>query len=354
MAKTKMSSQVILAICLFAISSYPSVPTNIDNSESETWSLISNYLDRFMGDPITGFQLLKQIDDLSYWTIIYGRQFKKSYVRELFSAHFAVDGIDQTKLGIIFHLLKAYSSPSSYELPKPIISRILEISTAKPEWFSRNLLERKDWRVILRLIVESEIEGTTGYGKKLRDIFTFLDKTKGKEVLDFLEELETENQTELRRFNEFMEDPAGNLDKIADIYNLCATLNQYDMRHLDENGVLQRKDDSILILEDWIKNETSKIKIEVLFQLFTHCISPYHREELIDTAIAVLFEHPALFVSALKCEPKWRSIILGLSNYLPDANEHFVETMSILGDSEMEMKVKSQLEFLGKINDSDN
>lgn len=343
---------IMFAICLFAIPSLPSFPINSDDSESETWSLISNYLDRFMADPTTGFPLLKQIDDLSYWTIIYNRHYGKRYIRELFSTHFAIAGIDNIKLDIIFYLLKAYSSPASYELPKPIIARILEISAAKPEWFSRNLLDRKDWRVILRLMVEADVESTTGPREGLKDIPAYLDKRRGGEVVDFFSELDHEEKNELGRFEEFMKDPSGNLDRVANIYNLCATLNQYEMLHLDEKGWLQKKDNSTLILEDWIKDETTEKKIQVLFHLLKHCISPYHREELTDTAIAVLFKHPVLFVSALKNEPKWRSIISGLSNYLPDSNEHFIKTMSMLGNSDIEMKIKSQLEFLGKINDS--
>jgi hypothetical protein len=305
-----------------------------------------------MADPIASFPLLKQIDDLSYWTIIYERHSRKSYVRELFSTHFAIAGIDKIELDIIFHLLRAYSSPASYELPKPIITRILEISSAKPKWFSLNLLKREEWRAILRLMVEADGESTTEPRGGLRDIPAYLDKIRGQEVVAFFSELDNEEKNELGRFGEFMKDPSGNLDKVANIYNLCGTLNQYEMLHLDEKGWLQKKDNSTLILEDWIKDETTEKKIQVLFHLLKHCISPYHREELTDTAIAVLFEHPLLFVSALKNEPKWRSIISGLSNYLPDSNEHFIKTMSMLGNSDIEMKIKSQLEFLGKINDS--
>jgi len=305
-----------------------------------------------MADPIAGFPLLKQIDDLSYWTMIYNRQHGKSYVRELFLKHFSIADINKNELEIIFYLLEAYSSPASYELLKPIIARILEISSAKPEWFSRSLLGREDWRAILKLLVEAGVESTTQRREGLRDIPTYLDRRKGEQVADFFRELDNEEESELGRFEEFLKDPAGNLDRVANIYNLCATLNRYEMLHLDERGWLQDENNSTLILEDWIKTKTTEKKIQVLFHLFTHCISPYHKEELIDTAITVLYEHPTLFVSALKCEPKWRSIIAGISNYLPDSEEHFTKTISVLGNSDMETKIKSQLEFLGKIDDS--
>jgi len=341
----------MLAFCLFAISSLLSFPINNDDSESETWSLISNYLDRFMADPAAGFPLLEKIDDLSYWTVIHNRHHRKSYVSELFSTQFEIADIDRLELDIVFYLLKAYTSPASYEFPKPIIARIIDISKAKPEWFSRNLIARGDWRTLLRLMVEADKESTAGPREAGISVAAYLDKRMSREVVDFFNELDNEKKSELGRFEEFMMDPSGNLNKVENIYNLCSTLNQYEMLHLDENGWLQDKDNSTLTLENWILSETNEKKVQVLFHLLTHCISAYHREELTDTAITVLFEHPVLFVSTLKNEPKWRSIIGGLSDYLPDANEHFVKTMSMLGNSDMDMKVRSQLEFLGKMND---
>ena len=112
----------------------------------------------------------------------------------------------------------------------------------------------------MRLMVEADAESTTGPREGLKDIPAHLDKRRGGEVVDFFSELDHEEKNELGRFEEFMKDPSGNLDRVANIYDFCATLNQYEMLHLDEKGWLQKKDNSLLIFEDWIKDKTTEKK----------------------------------------------------------------------------------------------
>jgi hypothetical protein len=179
------------------------------------------------------------------------------------------------------------------------------------------------------------------------------DQEAKKQLLDLFHELDCEDQSELGRFEEFMKDPAGNLGKITNIYNICSTIGRHDDMHLDENKTLSPKDNSILILRDWVRSDTNEKKIKVLFHLFNHCDSAYHQIILSGMAIAVLFEHRTLFVSALKDEPNWRMIMLRLSEPLYNRDKGFHNTLGILGNSDFEIRLRSQLEFLRGIFDSE-
>jgi hypothetical protein len=344
---------VSIALCLLLI--LPLFAQNSLVSESVTWLRVSNYLDCFLVDPVKNFALIEGVNELEYWTLIYNQIRNKNYLYELFSTRFSVSDIDEAKLGVIFHLLKAYTSLAAYHFPKPIISRIIEISAARPDWFGRKLLLRKDWREITRLIMAADTGSFEGQKRGLRETLSDVHNQDIKnELTSFFNELENEKKSEIIRFEEFMKDPAANLDRISDIYNLCATMNEYEVDHLDENKVLLPKYNSLLVLGEWIKCEINEKKIKVLFHLLNHCSSAYHEDMLMDIAITIFFEHEPIFVLALKDEPTRRSIIAGLSDFLPDRKEHFSKTLGILGSSEIELKIRSQLEFLAKISEYDH
>lgn len=335
MVKKNYSSGVILLVCLLSILFIPLLAQNSRNSEAEIWTMISCYLDCFLADPITNIPLLKKVDDLPYWTSIYFWLKEKSVLKETFSKHFLIGDIDEVQLDAMFRLLKAYSSPISYERLKPIIFRIIEISSIKPEWFARNLLLRDDWREITRLIVKGDFESIVGQRKGLRDIMSILGDTEvKKQLMDFFIEIDNEKHEDVEKFREFMKDPSANLGKIMDIYDLCATMGPI------------YKDKSFDILVEWINKDTDEKKIRVLFQIMNHCDGAYHLEVIQGIAEEAFIEHQPRFVSALKDELNWRSIILSMSYGLYDRDKEFIRSLSTLGKSDFEMRIRSQLEFL--------
>ncbi len=317
------------------------------NFEEESWVTISNRLNCFLSDPISNLPLIEGIEDLEYWTLIYCSITKKDYLSDVVSKHFSANDIDEVKLDAIFRLLKIYASSTSYERLKPIISRIIDISSTQPEWFARNLLLRDDWRWITRLIIKADIENIIGPRKGLRDILSGLGDNESKnKFIELFVELDTEDKNMIEGFNEFMKDPSANLDKIASVYNICSLMSRHDDIHLDEDKILGPKYNSILVLQSWIRQDTNERKIKVLFHLLNRCDSAYHQEVMISTSIDLFFEHQDLFISALKKEPHWRLIMLNLSFFLYDRDKEFVRSISNLGSSDFEAKMKSQLEFL--------
>lgn len=355
MIKKKFFSQLTIAICFLSISFFRMLAQESRNSEEEAWTMISSDLECFLIDPVANFHLIKRVDNLNYWTFVYRNLKGNNYLEKLFSKQFSISDIDETKLGVILHLLKAFSSPTSYRALEPIISRIIEISSAKPEWFARNLLLRDDWREIARLIIKADIENILGQRKGLIDILSDLkDPEITEELKDLFNELDNEKRNEFDRFEEFMKDPAGNLDKIKDIYNLCAVMGNRDMLYLDEHKVLRPENNSILLLQDWIKKDTDERKIKVLFHLMNHCDSAYHSEVIGGIAEDVFLECQPKFVSALKNEPNWRSIMLAVSYGLYYKDKELKRTLCTLGNSDFEMRMKSQLEFLRKYIDYEN
>jgi len=349
MIKNIFSSQAKVTFCLIAIFFIPLFSLNIPNSEEETWMMISSYLDCFLNDPVTNLPLLERIDDLYYWTLIYNKIKEKSVLCELFSKQFQVSEIDELKLDVIFCLLKAYSYPSSYQIPKPIISRIIEISSIKPDWFARNLLIRDDRRELIRLIVRADIEYILGQRKGLKEILSGLgDHELKKELMELLNELDEEEQKEFARLDEFMKDPAGNLDEIKDIYNLCSIMGRYDDLYVDENKTLWPKNNSVLILQEWIKDDTDEKKIKVLFYIMNHCDSAYHSEVINSIAFELLLKRQPLFVTVMKDNQRWRMIMLRLIYDIYSWERHFNRTINIPGNSDFEVKIRSQLEFLRK------
>jgi len=326
-----------------------SFPQNICNSEEEAWKIISNYLDCFLIDPLNNLQLIDKVDDLQYWTSIYYALNGKRYLEELFSNQFLASDVNEVELDVIFNLLEAFSSPTSYELINPIISRIIEISSMNPDWFALNLLQKDNCRNIAKIIIEADIQNKLGQRNGLKDILTDLkDSGVKKEVIALLKAIEDDNKMELVKFQEFIKDPSGGAEKIKDIYNICSVMARYENIHLDESKILWPQYNSSMILEKWIKSNIDENNIKILFQILTHCDSAYHQGMLSDIVIDVFLEHQPIFISVLKDEPNWRSIIFNYSDVLYFKDKDFKKTISTLGNTDFEMKIRYQLEFLRK------
>lgn len=347
MTKKYQALLIVMTICVLGAHPLPIFPQDSPNPESEAWDRVSGLLGRFQIDPVANFPLIKEIDQLSYWTMIYDEIKGVNFLIDLFSKHFPAADIDERRLNVVFFMLKAYTSPTSYEAPRPVISRIIEIAKSRPEWFARNLLLREDWKDITRLMLEADIESRSGERKGLREILIGLkDQDTENQLLGFFHDLDSEKQNELARFDEFLKDPAGNLGKLGNIYNVCSTMGRHDDLRIDKNRILQPEDNSIIILEKWIKKDMDTGKIRVLFYLMTHCDSAYHEEFMGDVVQDVFLEHYPLFIAALESEPNWRSIIFSLSYGLLPSERYTHKTAPIPGNTGMEMKIRAQLEFL--------
>lgn len=347
MAKKRYVSFILASIFVLKVSSFSSYHQDSRDSESATWMKVSNYLELFELDPMTNLHLIKQIDDLRYWTLIYDDLKKTNYLSRLFSKRFQAKDIDEEGLNVVFSLLKSYTFPSSYEIPKPIIARIIEIAMDRPAWFAKSLLSIEDWREITRLIVSADIENISGDRKGFREIMMSLKNQEVREeFLCFFHELDDQKRDEMVRFEAFLKDPAGNLSNLGHIFNLCALMGRYDDLHINEDKTLLSEGDASLILEKWIEEDINEGKIRVLFFILNHCDSAYHEEILGDIAQKVFREHYSLFISALQDEPHWRSIMLSLSYGLFEWEKHFGKALLIPGNTDLETKIRAQLEFL--------
>jgi len=255
--------------------------------------------------------------------------------RELFSKKLLAKDADEARLDAIFRILKAYSSPLSYELMRPIISRIVEIASNRPGWFVQNLLSRADWKEILRLIVRGDIEYFSGMRGGLQDILCDIeDSGQKKKLMDSFSEIGDEEQRDSEKLTEFIRDPSKGLDVIRGIYDLC-----HAMGPMHANS-------SFDILVSWITKEPDKKKLDVLFYLMSHCDGAYHREILNDIAVRILLRHQPLFVSAMETTANWRWIIYIISGTLYEEDKEFRSILETLGNTEIEKKIKAQLKFL--------
>jgi hypothetical protein len=347
MTKKYQAVLIVMTIFVLGAHSLPIIPQDSPNPESEVWNRVSGILGRFLIDPMANFHLLRDIDQLSYWTMIYDEIKGTRYLADLFSKHFTAAGIDEGRLDMIFFMLKAYTSPTSYGAPKPVISKIVEIASSRPEWFARNLLLRQDWRDITRLMLEADISVISGERTGLREILTGLkDQDTQSQFLGFFHDLDSEKQNELARFGEFLKDPARKLDDLRTIYDLGLAIGKYDGLHIDETGTLQTKDNSILILEKWIENDADTRKVRVLYYMMTHCDDGYPSLLMEEVAQDVFLEHYPLFIAALENEPNWRSVVFSLSYGLLQSERYTHMTAYIPGHSGIEMRIRAQLGFL--------
>lgn len=332
---------IIMAICMLGAHFLPLFPQDPPDSESETWNRVSGALEKFSIDPAKNFQLIEEIDQLSYWTMICDEIKHTRYLQRLFSEHFPVEDINEAQLDILFFMLKAYTSPTLYEAPKPVIARLVETAKSRPAWFAQKLLLREDWRTMTRLMIEADIESISGERQGLREILTGLkDQDAENKLLGFFRGLDSDKKNELAKFEEFLKDPAGKLADLSNVYDLWSLFGRYNELRIDETGILQEKDDSISILKEWIKKDIDIRKIKVLFYLITHFDGGYPGLVMEDVAEDVFLEHCPLFIAALDKEPNWRYIIFSLS--------YGLQTAPPLGNTDMEMKIRAQLEFLKK------
>lgn len=326
---------LLIVAGLSAILSIPLFSQDSPNSEEVTWTRNSSGLDAFLADPMDHLPILERMDDLYYWTLVYSNIKEIHFVRELFSKKLLSNDVDEPKLDAILRILKAYSSPLSYELIRPIISRIIEIASNRPEWFARKLLSRDDWGETLRLIVRGDIENNSGMRRGLKDILSDIeDGEDKKKLMDSFLEIKNEERKDSEELSEFIGDPSKGLDGIEGIYDLCGTMGPVHTNNLFD------------ILLSWITKEPDEKKLAVMFHLMSHCDGAYHREMLDDAAVRFFLRQKPLFVSALKETPNRRWIVYIISGLLLEEDEEFKSIISTLGNTEFEMKVKSQLEFL--------
>jgi len=323
------------------------IPEPTITSEEENWAFISNVLRCFLEDPMTNYSNIEQIEDLFYWTNIYAEVYDVAYVRELFTRHFQVKKIDSKTLDVIFLLLIKYSwPPNNWDDVgiKPIVSRIVELIEDRPVWFFYELINRSDWKEILRLIALNK----TIY---LRDYFDYIpDRDPKADILGFLDELENNKKTEVQRLEKFLKDPVNNFDQIKDICFLCSIMALRDWRYINEDKILPPEYFSPGVISDYIETDTDEKKIEILIHLISHCTTGGLEPEVImETGAKVFLEHPTLFASCLSKSRGWRSIVYLLSYFLNYRDPGFSRLTSILGNTNFEYELKGQLIFLSSI-----
>jgi hypothetical protein len=328
---------LIIVIATLALLFIPLFCQNSPKSEEETWINNSSLLDCFLEEPTIYLPILERMEDLFYWTLVYSEIKGIPYMKELFTNKLLACGIEEAGLDAIFRLLKAYSIPIAYEWIKPIISRIIEISSNRPEWFARNLILRNDRGEIARLIIKGDFENLVGHRKGLKEVLSELDDSEvKKELMEVFLEIEGDNRRDLENISEFMRNPAKDLDKIRDTYDICTTL-----------GPVYR-DNSFDILISWIAKDPDERKVAILFHFMNHCDGAYHWEWLGSTAVYFCLRHQPLFVLALEKIPNWKMIVYRIARRLNEEDKDFGQTFRTLGTSDFEIRLKSQLEFLRK------
>lgn len=323
----------LLIIGLLATLFIPLFSQNSRNPEEDIWARNSVCLDAFLADPMAFLPILERMDDLYYWTLIYGEINGFNFVKEVFSKKFRANDVDEAQLNSILRLLKVYSSPLSYGLIRPIISRIIEIASNRSEWFARNLLSKDDWKEILRLIVRGDIENASGLRGGLKEILSNIEDSQDKKrLMESFVEIENEKREDAKKLSEFMKDPLKDLDGIEGIYSLCAVTGPIYL------------DNSLEILISWLRNEPDGRKLAIMFHFMSHCDSAYHREMLDDVVAGHFLKHTTLFVSALEKTPNWRWIVYIISGLLNEEDKESI--IGTIGNTGFQIKVKSQLEFL--------
>ncbi len=335
---------LLVGASLLAMLCMPLLSQDSLNHEEVAWTRNSSYLDAFLADPIANLSILERMDDWYYWTLVYGNMKGIPFMmRELFSNKLPANNADEAQLDAIFRLLKAYSSPLSYELKRPIISRTIEIASNRPEWFARNLLSRDDWKEILRLIVKEisrsiirgDVENSSVMRGGLKNVLLDLeDGENKKKLMDSFAEIENEERKDSEKLSEFIRDPSQGLDRIDGIYDLCGTMGPMYLSN------------SFDLLTSWIAKEPDEYKVAVLFHFMTHCDGAYHLEIMVDLAVDFFLGHMPLVVPALKRTRNWKWIVLFVSYWLCEEDEEFKSTINALGSTEFEIKIRSQLEFL--------
>jgi len=313
------------------------------NSECENWASISNTLRCFLEDPLANYSDLVQIEDLYYWINIYTEIYGGNYLAELFSKHFQVNKIDSQTLDVIFYLLIKYSRPSNWDI-KQITERVIEVIESKPQWFARELINRSDWKEILRLIALNRTSSLKYY-------FSYIQYQEQRaNVLGFLDELEAKKRTEVQRLEEFLKDPVNNFDKIKDIYFICSVMALHDWSYINEDKILPPEHFSPGIIADYIKENPDEKKIDLLIHMISSCTTAGLESEVImELGSGVFLEHPGLLAKCLSKYKGWRSIVYLISDFLYHKDPGFKKVINSLGNSDFENRLKSQLNFISSV-----
>lgn len=311
---------------------------------TENWAEISSRLNRFIADPVANFDNIKIIEDLSYWTDIYDEINGGSYVKALFSRHFKAEEINESLMDVIYYLLSAYAYPANWSDDygtKPIISRIIEVIKAKPEWFFKDLVKRDHWKQHLRLTLWDK-------SLDLRKHLSFLgDPYARQEILGFIELYDSEKRTEVERLEDFLIDPINNFERIRDVYCICSVMYTRDKLYVDKNKNLPDEYFSAGVLEDYIRESPDDKKVKLLIHLITHCIPsgvyPYVFTEL---GSEMFYEHTELFARSLSEYRIWRSVLYRIHGFLFYRDPGYKKVIERLGKTEFEKKLKEELVFL--------
>lgn len=335
-----------ISMLIVIISLLYAFPKSTLISEEENWLIISNSLQCFLKDPMTNYQRIEEIEDLFYWTNVYVEIYGGDYIRELFARHFQVRDIDSKKLDIILSLLIKYSWPPNWDDVgmKPIVSRIVEIIKDRPIWFFKELINRLDWKEILRLIA---LDKTVS----LRDYFVRIPYQDIRaELISALEEIEIEKKTEVQRLEEFLKDPINNFDKIKNIFFLCSAMAIHDWSHINKDKILPEEENSLAIISNFIEEKPDEKKVDILLHLISHCTTwGYEPEIIMELGAKVFVQNPVLFARCLSKHKGWRSILYLISYFLSYEDPGFRTIINRLGNSNFENNLKSQLDFLSFI-----
>jgi len=348
MSKTSFFRRLFILAIMVSSLCLTVLPQESDISfEMKKWEVISNQLRRFLDDPFAAYDEIRKIDDLFYWTNIYVEIYGGRYIEELFSRHFKVEDVDHRALNLIYYLLDKFSLPANnweHAGIKPIVSRLVEIIKSRPDWFFKELVARPDWKKLLRLIALKR-------SADLKQCCAVIsDPAIRTEVLNLLEELEEEKRTEVQRWEEFLQDPIANFDKIKNIYFLCSVMTVRDRMYVDENKNLPMGYFSPGAIADYIRENPDEQKIEILLHMISHCTtSGVESYVIVELGSEIFFEYPELFSRCLAKYRQWRSIVYLISVFLYYRDPGYNKIISSLGKSKFESELKSQLYFLGPL-----
>lgn len=111
MAKKPLTTLILIVFCVLSAHFLPIFPQDSFYSESEAWDRVSGLLGRFQIDPTANFPLIKEIDQLSYWTMINNEIKGTNYLADLFSKHFPAADVDAVQLDVLFLFAKSLYIP---------------------------------------------------------------------------------------------------------------------------------------------------------------------------------------------------------------------------------------------------
>jgi hypothetical protein len=318
----------------------------LDQKPDENRREVLETLKIFLADPEGNFSKIEKVDDLNYWTMIYELIEGENYVEELLSGQFKASDIDENRLNIICSLLLKYSfSPNPYDGPiAVIVDRLSDIMQSRPEWFFDNLVRQPEWKEIIRFIWAKNRD------KLWENINGLKETNRKKELLQYLDYLKEELNEEYKWFELFLKEPGKYACEAKNIHNWGRIIGYYEQNHLDEKKTLLPKSNPILILSEWISDNTDETKIKVLLILLQHLTSGYHAEVISDLGAKLFIEHPQLFINGLKDHRHWKFLLFRISYdiyyniYIKKKN--LEDILRNIGSSRFEDEVREELSFM--------